>query len=52
VELMLASLVTTAEEQAARHTQLLECFRAIVEERLAADGVIRIAKDSGAFVAR
>jgi SAM-dependent methyltransferase len=51
-EQLLASLVATAEEQAAWHTQLLECFRAIAQERLAADGVIRIAKDTGAFVAR
>ena len=51
VEQMLASLAATVQEQAAWQAQLLECFRAIAEERLAADGVIRIAKDTGAFVA-
>ena len=51
VEQMLASLPTTVEEQAAWHTQLLGCFRVIAEERLAVEGVIRIAKDTGAFVA-
>jgi SAM-dependent methyltransferase len=51
-EQMLASLASTAEEQAAWHPRLLERFRAIAAERLAADGVIRIAKETGAFVAR
>jgi SAM-dependent methyltransferase len=51
VEQMLASLPTTAQGQAAWHTQLLESFRAVATERLAADGVIRIVKDTGAFVA-
>ena len=51
VEQMLASLPNTVQEQATWHTQLLESFRAIAEERLAVEGVIRTAKDTGAFVA-
>jgi ubiquinone/menaquinone biosynthesis C-methylase UbiE len=52
VEQILTSVAPTAQERAALHTQLLNRFRAIAQERLAADGVIRIAKDTGAFVAR
>jgi SAM-dependent methyltransferase len=51
VEQMLASVATTAQERAALHTQLLNQVRAIAQEQLATDGVIRIAKDTGAFVA-
>jgi SAM-dependent methyltransferase len=40
------------QERAALRDRVVDAFRAIAAERLAADGVIRIAKETGAFVAR
>lgn len=52
VDQMIAAATATAQEQAALHAQVVDSFRGIVQERIAADGVVRIAKETGAFVAR
>ncbi len=52
VDQMVAAATATAQEQAALHSRVVDSFRGIVQERIAADGVVRIAKDTGAFVAR
>ena len=49
---MVAAVAPTAEEQAALRARVVEAFRALAGERLAADGVIVITKQTGAFVAR
>ncbi|MGZ3582948.1 MAG: class I SAM-dependent methyltransferase [Ktedonobacterales bacterium] len=49
---MVEGVAATAQEQALLHTGVVDSFRALVQERIAADGVVRIAKDTGAFVAR
>lgn len=52
VDQMVESAAATEQEQALLRTGVVDSFRAIVQERVAADGVVRIAKDTGAFVAR
>ena len=49
---MVEGVAATDHEQALLRTQVVDTFRVIVEERMAADGVIHIAKETGAFVAR
>ncbi len=51
VDQMIAAAAATSQEQAALHTRVVDSFRDIVQERIAADGVVRIAKETGVFVA-
>lgn len=45
-------LAPSAHEQAALRARLLDSFREVVAERIAAEGVVHIHQDTGAFVAR
>ena len=47
---MLAVVAATEHEREALRARLIESFRTLVQERIAADGVVRIAKETGAFV--
>ncbi|HEX8033224.1 MAG TPA: class I SAM-dependent methyltransferase [Ktedonobacterales bacterium] len=49
---MVEGAMATPQDQTLLHTRVVDSFRAIVQERIATDGVVRIAKDTGAFVAR
>jgi len=49
---MVEGVAATAQDLALQHTGVVDSFRAIVHERIAADGMVLIAKDTGAFVAR
>jgi ubiquinone/menaquinone biosynthesis C-methylase UbiE len=52
VDQMCEGATATEQEHAIPHAQFIDSFRVIVKERIAADGVVRISKDTGAFVAR
>jgi SAM-dependent methyltransferase len=52
VEQMFAGVTALDQEQAMPQTQVVDSLRASVQERIAADGVVRIATATGAFVAR
>lgn len=52
VDQMLEAATATDQERAALGTRVVGSFRAIVQERIAADGVVHISKETGAFVAR
>jgi ubiquinone/menaquinone biosynthesis C-methylase UbiE len=52
VDQMLEHAATQEHEHAVPRAEIRNSVRAVVQERIAADGVIRIAKDTGAFVAR
>lgn len=47
---MLAVVAAPEHEREALRARLIESFRTLVQERIAADGVVRIAKETGAFV--
>ncbi len=49
---MLTDMAATEQERAMLRTRATESFRAVAQERIAADGAIHITKDTGAFVAR
>lgn len=50
LDTMLAVVAATDDERASLRVRLIESFRALAQERIGADGVIRISKDTGAFV--
>lgn len=52
VDQIVEGATATDHEQTLLRTQVVDSFRVIVQERMATDGVIRIAKETGAFVAR
>lgn len=52
VDQMVAAAAATDHERAMLRSEVMDSFRVIVEERMAANGVVRIAKETGAFVAR
>lgn len=52
VDQMLEAAAATDHARAMLRSEVMDSFRVIVEERMAADGVVRIAKETGAFVAR
>jgi ubiquinone/menaquinone biosynthesis C-methylase UbiE len=52
LEQILEGVAAAEHERELLHTRVADSFRQIVHERLVADGVVRIAKDTGAFVAR
>lgn len=47
---MLENAAATDGERAALRARVLNRFRTIIQERIAADGVVRISKETGAFV--
>jgi SAM-dependent methyltransferase len=47
---MLAVVTTTEHEREALRARLIERLRALAQERIAADGAVRITKETGAFV--
>jgi SAM-dependent methyltransferase len=49
---MFEGVAATEQERAMLPTQVLDSIRVIVQERIVADGAVRISKDTGAFVAR
>jgi SAM-dependent methyltransferase len=49
---ILQSVTAAVHERELLRARVVDSFRQIVHERLVADGVVRIAKDTGAFVAR
>jgi ubiquinone/menaquinone biosynthesis C-methylase UbiE len=52
LEQLLEGVTAAEHERDLLRTRVVDSFRLIVHERLVADGVVRIAKDTGAFVAR
>lgn len=48
---MVEAMASTPEERKALRGRIIDRFRALAAERLAAEGCVRIAKDAGAFVA-
>lgn len=51
VDQMIEAATATEQEQAVLHARVVDSFRTIIQERIAADGVVRISKETGAFVA-
>jgi ubiquinone/menaquinone biosynthesis C-methylase UbiE len=52
VEQMFAGVTAPDHEQAGPQSRVVDSLRALVQERIAADGVVRISTATGAFVAR
>jgi ubiquinone/menaquinone biosynthesis C-methylase UbiE len=52
VDQMLEAATTADHERVALHTHAMDSLRAVVQERIAADGIVRLSKETGAFVAR
>ena len=52
VDQMCEGATATEQEHTLLPTQVMDSFRVVVQECIAADGVVRISKDTGAFVAR
>jgi SAM-dependent methyltransferase len=52
VDQMLEAAAATDQEPTLLRTRVVDSFRVILQERIAADGVVRISKETGAFVAR
>ncbi len=52
VDQMFGSATATEQGEAMLRTRVVDSFRALVSERIAANGVVRIFKETGAFVAR
>jgi ubiquinone/menaquinone biosynthesis C-methylase UbiE len=49
---MLEGVTAPEHERETLHARVVDSFHLIVQERIEADGVVRISKDTGAFVAR
>ncbi|MGO8951694.1 MAG: class I SAM-dependent methyltransferase [Ktedonobacterales bacterium] len=52
VDQMLEWATASDHERMMLHTRVVDSFRNVVQERIAEDGVVRISKETGAFVAR
>lgn len=52
VDQMIEAATTLDHERTPLRTRVMDSFRVIAEKRIAADGLVRISKETGAFVAR
>lgn len=52
VDQMIEAAATLDHERTPLRTRVMDSFRVIAEKRIAADGLVRISKETGAFVAR
>ncbi|HEU5347028.1 MAG TPA: class I SAM-dependent methyltransferase [Ktedonobacterales bacterium] len=50
LDVMLENAAATDDERTVLRARILDRFHEIIQERIAADGVVRIAKETGAFV--
>jgi SAM-dependent methyltransferase len=51
MEQMLEGAATLGQDQAMQRTRMVDSFRVLLQARIAADGVVRISKETGAFIA-
>jgi ubiquinone/menaquinone biosynthesis C-methylase UbiE len=51
MEQMLEDAPTLGQDQAMPRTRMVDSFRAVLQERITADSVVRISKETGAFIA-